>query len=282
MRKTRLHFHEFMREVHHQLNELKGMADPLDELARRMARRHRLLCFDEFHVADITDALILHRLLSALFENGVGFVTTSNFKPDDLYPDGMHRDRLLPAIDLLNEKLDIVNVDNGIDYRRHALADAQYYLSPGGPQADTKMASMFHAMARVKDQDPVLTVEGRSWRARRLAGRVAWFDFSTLCSDAHSHNDFLELAERFDVVFVSDVPVMDADMASEARRLTWLVDVLYDRQVRLVVSAAVPPEGLYLHGPQSHEFPRTVSRLHEMTTADFGEGGPRHVDTALV
>jgi cell division protein ZapE len=247
-----------------------------------MARRHRLLCFDEFHVADITDALILHRLLHALFENGVGFVTTSNFKPDDLYPDGMHRDRLLPAIDLLNEKLDIVNVDNGIDYRRHALADAQYYLSPGGPQADTKMASMFHAMARVKDQEPVLTVEGRSLRARRLAGRVAWFDFSALCGDAHSQNDFLELAERFDVVFVSDVPVMDADMASEARRLTWLVDVLYDRQVRLVVSAAVPPEGLYLHGPQSHEFPRTVSRLHEMTAAVFGAGGPRHVDTALV
>jgi cell division protein ZapE len=282
VRKTRLHFHEFMREVHHQLNELKGLADPLDELARRMARRHRLLCFDEFHVADITDALILHRLLSALFENGVGFVTTSNFKPDDLYPDGMHRDRLLPAIDLLNEKLDIVSVDNGIDYRLHALADAQFYLSPGGPQADAKMASMFHAMARVKDQEPVLTVEGRSWRARRLAGRVAWFDFSDLCGDAHSQNDFLELAERFDVVFVSDVPVMDADMASEARRLTWLVDVLYDRQVRLVVSAAVPPEGLYLHGPQSHEFPRTVSRLHEMTAAVFGAGGPRHVDTALV
>jgi cell division protein ZapE len=212
----------------------------------------------------------------------VGFVTTSNFKPDDLYPDGLHRDRLLPAIELLNASLDIVSVDNGIDYRLHALADAQFYLSPGGAQADAKMASMFQAMARVKDQEPVLIVEGRSLSARRLAGRVAWFDFSTLCGDAHSQNDFLELASRFDAVFLSDVPVMDADMASEARRLTWLVDVFYDRQVRLVVSAAEQPEGLYLHGPQSHEFPRTVSRLHEMTVADFGVGGPRHVNTALV
>ncbi len=282
VRKTRLHFHEFMREVHHQLNELKGVADPLDELARRMARRHRLLCFDEFHVADITDALILHRLLSALFENGVGFVTTSNFKPDDLYPHGMHRDRLLPAIDLLNEKLDIVSVDNGIDYRHHALADARYYLTPPGAQADAKMASMFNAMARVKDQNPVLMVEGRELRARRLAGRLAWFDFATLCGEAHSQNDFLELAGRFDAVFLSGVPVMDADMASQARRLTWLVDVLYDRQVRLVLSAAVEPEGLYLVGPQAHEFPRTVSRLHEMQAADFAQHGPRHVDTALV
>jgi len=282
VRKTRLHFHEFMREVHHQLHELKGLADPLDELARRMAKRYRLLCFDEFHVADITDALILHRLLSALFENGVGFVTTSNFRPDDLYPNGMHRDRLLPAIDLLNETLDIVNVDNGIDYRSRAVVDAQFYLTPGGVAADAKMAAMFYAMARLKDEEPVLSVGERAVRARRVAGRVAWFDFFTLCGNAHSQNDFLELAARFDVIFLSDVPMMDADMASEARRLTWLVDVLYDRQVRLVVSAATQPEELYLNGPQAHEFPRTVSRLHEMTAADFGVNGPRHVDTALV
>jgi cell division protein ZapE len=282
VRKTRLHFHEFMREVHHQLNELKGLADPLDELARRMARRHRLLCFDEFHVADITDALILHRLLSALFENGVGFVTTSNFKPDDLYPDGLHRDRLLPAIDLLNEKLDIVSVDNGIDYRQHALADAKMYISPNGPQADAQLLAMFNAMAQTKDHKPVIVVEGRELQARRIAGRVAWFDFATLCIDAHSQNDFLDLAGRFDVVFLSDVPVMGVDMASAARRFTWLVDVLYDRHVRLVVSAAAEPEALYLAGPQAHEFPRTVSRLHEMQAADFGIGGPRLVDTALV
>ena len=126
-RKTRLHFHEFMREVHRELIDLQGTVNPLDELGKRMAKRYRLICFDEFHVADITDAMILHRLLQALFDNGVGFVTTSNFKPDDLYPNGLHRDRILPAIALLNAKLEVLNVDNGMDYRRRTLEDAKLY-----------------------------------------------------------------------------------------------------------------------------------------------------------
>ena len=138
-RKVRLHFHEFMREVHRELADLHGTPDPLDELGRRMAKRYKLLCFDEFHVADITDAMILYRLMKALFDNGVGFVTTSNFKPDDLYPDGLHRDRILPAIALLNERLEVINVDNGTDYRRKTMEQVKLYHTPLGPEADAQM-----------------------------------------------------------------------------------------------------------------------------------------------
>ena len=138
-RKTRLHFHEFMREVHRELAELQGTVNPLDVLAARMAKKYKLICFDEFHVADITDAMILHRLLAALFSNGVGLVTTSNFKPDELYPNGLHRDRILPAIALLNQQLEVVNVDNGTDYRRPRLEQVQLYHVPLGPQADAAM-----------------------------------------------------------------------------------------------------------------------------------------------
>ena len=147
-RKTRLHFHEFMREVHHELVNLQGTVNPLDELGKRMSKRYRLICFDEFHVADITDAMILHRLLNALFDNGVGFVTTSNFKPDDLYPGGLHRDRILPAIALLNAKLEVLNVDNGTDYRRRTLEDAKLYHVPNGPVADAAMTATFNALGR--------------------------------------------------------------------------------------------------------------------------------------
>src|SRR5512133_3502504 len=147
VRKTRLHFHEFMREVHRELADLQGTVDPLDELGERIARRYRLICFDEFHVADITDAMILHRLLVALFDNGVGFVTTSNFRPDDLYPNGLHRDRILPAIRLLNEKLEVVNVDNGVDYRRLMLEQLDCYHVPLGAPADAAMRDAFKRLA---------------------------------------------------------------------------------------------------------------------------------------
>ncbi len=140
VRKTRLHFHEFMREVHRELTELQGTVNPLDELGKRMAKRYRLVCFDEFHVADITDAMILHRLLAAMFDNGIGFVTTSNFRPDDLYPNGLHRDRILPAIKLLNDRLEVINVDNGTDYRRRTMEQVKLYHTPLGPEADAQIS----------------------------------------------------------------------------------------------------------------------------------------------
>lgn len=280
-RKTRLHFHEFMREVHRELRDLQGMANPLDELGKRIARRYRLICFDEFHVADITDAMILHRLLAALFDNGVGFVTTSNFHPDDLYPNGLHRDRIFPAIALLKANLEVLSVDNGIDYRRRMLEQVRLYHTPLGPQADAEMEETFERLAESHDELPVLQIESRKIHARRKAGGLVWFDFKTLCGGPRSQNDYLEIASQFHTVLLSDVPHMPVRMASEARRFTWLVDVLYDRRVKLIMSAQVSPEALYVEGPLAHEFPRTVSRLNEMQSAEFLALERRNVDTTL-
>lgn len=280
-RKTRLHFHEFMREVHRELADLQGTVNPLDELGKRMSVRFRLICFDEFHVADITDAMILHRLLAALFNNGVGLVTTSNFKPDDLYPGGLHRDRILPAIALLKERMEVLNVDNGTDYRTRTLETVKLYHVPSGPQADALMEQAFHALAESHDEDPVLHIEAREIHARRKAGGVVWFDFKTLCGGPRSQNDYLEIATQFHTVFLSNVPHMPVRMASEARRFTWLIDVLYDRRVKLVLSADVAAEGLYTEGPLSHEFPRTVSRLNEMQSREYLLLERRTVETRL-
>jgi cell division protein ZapE len=280
-RKTRLHFHEFMREVHRELAGLQGTVNPLDELGKRIARRYRLICFDEFHVADITDAMILHRLLVAMFDNGVGFVTTSNFEPDGLYPDGLHRDRILPAIALLNQRMQVLGVDNGTDYRRRTLEKVRLYHTPLGEQADAEMTDAFERLASGPDDEPVLHIEAREIRSRRRAGGVVWFDFRTLCGGPRSQNDYLEIATQFHTLLLSDVPEMPVRMASEARRFTWLIDVLYDRRVKLILSAAVAPEQLYTEGPLAHEFPRTVSRLNEMQSAEFLALEHRTVDTHL-
>ncbi|MES2718753.1 MAG: cell division protein ZapE [Pseudomonadota bacterium] len=280
-RKTRLHFHEFMREVHRELQELKGTVNPLDELGKRIARKFRLICFDEFHVADVTDAMILHRLLDALFANRVSIVTTSNFEPDALYPNGLHRDRILPAIELLKRQLEVINVDNGTDYRQRTLEHLQLYHCPLGPQADAALTAAFDELAEAHDDDPVLHIEHRELRSQRRAGGVVWFDFRTLCGGPRSQNDYLELAQQFHTVVLSNVPQMPPKFASEARRFTLLVDVLYDRRVKLIISAAVPAEQLYTEGPLSHEFPRTVSRLQEMQSAEYLALERREVDTRI-
>ena len=280
-RKTRLHFHEFMREVHRELRDLQGTVNPLDELGRRMSLRYKLICFDEFHVAEITDAMILYRLLAALFNNGVGFVTTSNFAPDELYPNGMHRDRILPAIELLKANLEVLSVDNGTDYRSITLEQLKLYHMPLGEAADAAMTDAFERLAEARDEDPVLHIESRQIRARRKAGGVVWFDFKTLCGGPRSQNDYLEMASQFHTVLLSDVPHMPVRMASEARRFTWLVDVLYDRRVKLIMSADVPPEALYTEGPLAHEFPRTISRLNEMQSTQYLALERRDVDTSI-
>lgn len=280
-RKVRLHFHEFMREVHRELADLQGIVNPLDELGKRISKRYKLICFDEFHVADITDAMILHRLLQSLFDNGVGFVTTSNFHPDGLYPGGLHRNRILPAIDLLNTGLEVLNVDNGTDYRCRTLEMVTLYHIPHGEAADSAMEQAFTALAATHDEDPTLHIEARQIQAKRKAGGVVWFDFKTLCGGPRSQSDYLEIASLFHTVFLSNVPHMPVRMASEARRFTWLVDVLYDRRVKLVMSAEVPPEQLYTEGPMAHEFPRTVSRLGEMQSKEYLSLEKRNVDTGL-
>jgi cell division protein ZapE len=280
-RKTRLHFHEFMREVHRELAQLQGTVNPLDALARRMAARYRLICFDEFHVADVTDAMILHRLLEAMQKHGVGMVTTSNFHPDGLYPDGLHRDRILPAIELIKRTMEIVHVDHGVDYRRRTLEQVPLYLTPLSEENRRALARAFDQLAETHDESPVLHIEAREIRAIRRAGGVIWFDFATLCAGPRSQNDYLEIATRFHTVLLSDVPHMPVNMASAARRFTWLVDVLYDRRVKLIISAAVPPEQLYTEGPLAHEFPRTVSRLIEMQSSEYLAQQRREVDTRL-
>lgn len=280
-RKTRLHFHEFMREVHRELEELKGQADPLDELARRIAKRYRLICFDEFHVSDIADAMILYRLLDRLFDNGVQFVMTSNYAPDALYPDGLHRDRMLPAIELLKRKLDVINVYAGVDYRQRTLTQVQMYHAPLGADADRALRDAFVRLAATPDESPILHIEKRELKALRKADGVVWFDFATLCGGPRSQNDYLELASRFHAIVLSDVPQMSARMASEARRFTWLIDVLYDHKVKLLISAAVPAEALYTEGPMANEFSRTVSRIVEMQSLEYLEAPRRTVDTSL-
>jgi cell division protein ZapE len=281
VRKTRLHFHEFMRGVHRQLDELKGMADPLDEVARRVARKYRLICFDEFHVSDIADAMILYNLLKGLFDNGVSFVMTSNYEPGTLYPDGLHRDRIMPAIELLKERLDIVNVDAGIDYRKRALEQVYAYHTPLGAKADHELREAFARLADTADEDPRIHIEAREIRALRRAGSVVWFDFQTLCGGPRSQNDYLELASMFQTIILSGVPQMSAAMSSEARRFTWLIDVLYDHKVKLIMSAEVEPEQLYTVGALANEFHRTVSRIVEMQSAEYMAADRRDVVSSL-
>jgi cell division protein ZapE len=277
VRKTRLHFHEFMRSVHRDLDELKGMADPLDEVARRIAIKYRLICFDEFHVSDVADAMILYNLLKALFDNGVSFVMTSNYEPGTLYPDGLHRDRILPTIALIREKMDVLNVDGGIDYRKRALEQVDAYHTPLGPAADRALEDAYSKVALIADEEPRVRIEGRDIKCLRRAGSAVWFDFDTLCGGPRSQNDYLEIASRFHVVILSGVPAMSSDMSSEARRFTWLIDVLYDHKVKLVMSAEVGPEELYKNGMLAGEFQRTVSRIIEMQSRKYMEDERRTV-----
>lgn len=277
VRKTRLHFHEFMRAVHRQLDELKGVADPLDEVAKRVAKKYRLICFDEFHVSDVADAMLLYNLLNALFENGVSFVMTSNYHPDTLYPDGLHRDRMLPTIALLKEKLDILNVDSGNDYRKRALEQVQAYMYPLNAANDQQLRDSFVKLAEVSDEDPMVDIEGRRLKSLRRAGTIIWFDFATLCGGPRSQNDYLEIASRFHTVILSGIPCMSASMSSEARRFTWLIDVFYDHKVKLIMSAEVEPDQLYTKGTLSGEFHRTVSRIIEMQSREYMDAEQRQV-----
>ena len=280
-RKTRLHFHEFMRGVHRELEALKGTADPLDEVAKRIAVRHRLICFDEFHVSDIADAMILERLMRGLFSNGVSFVMTSNYQPDELYPDGLHRDRILPAIALIKQHVDLLQVDDGQDYRRLSFSRIEAYLTPLDTATQAKLKAAFDAVAETADESADLLIENRQIRALRRAGGVVWFDFATLCGGPRSQNDYLELAVRFHTVLVSGVPRMTAAMSSEARRFVWLIDVLYDQKIKLILSAECAPESLYTQGAMAGEFHRTVSRIAEMQTRDYLEAPRRGVTERL-
>jgi cell division protein ZapE len=267
VRKRRVHFHHFMREIHRELDALKGTEDPIAEAAARTARRYRLVCFDEFHVSDIADAMILGRFLEQTMERGVQFVMTSNYHPDQLYPDGLQRERFQPVIELLKEKLDVVPVDNGTDYRRLKMERLKvYHVGAGG---DAVLNGIFSDLKDVEEEHQPLDVEGREIPYRKRAGGLVWFDFAVLCGGPRSYADYVDLARRFHTVILSGVPRLEPKSADAARRFTWLVDVLYDDRVKLVVSAEAAPEGLFPEGYNSAEFQRTVSRLHEMQSAAY-------------
>jgi cell division protein ZapE len=264
VRKRRVHFHHFMREIHRELYALKGAEDPITEVAARTARRHRLICFDEFHVSDIADAMILGRFLQQVMEQGVEFVMTSNYHPDQLYPGGLQRERFLPAIELIKSRLDVVSVDGGTDYRRLKMEQVRVYHLQEGP-----LAQIFEELKDVQEEWHPLDVEGRTIPYRKRAGGVVWFDFQALCGGPRSYADYVDLAKRFHTLIVSGVPRMSARQSDAARRFTWLVDVLYDERVKLVLSAEAPPEELFTERQNAADFQRTVSRLHEMQSAEY-------------
>ncbi|HWU84733.1 MAG TPA: cell division protein ZapE [Rhodocyclaceae bacterium] len=270
-KKRRVHFHAFMQEVHAALNErrARGQTDPLADIARDIAGRTRLMCFDEFHVSDIADAMILGRLMQALFDEGVVFCITSNYPPAHLYPDGLHRDQFLPAIALLERELDVIEIDAGIDYRGTVLARTEsYYVDPDeGVWFEIQQA--FAKIAGGVGNDESVYLNGRELLVVRRAAGALWCDFHALCGEPRGQSDYLELARQFHTLFITGVPRMLPSQASEARRFTWLIDFLYDAGVKLVVAAACAPEELYVEGVHAEEFQRTVSRLREMGSVDY-------------
>jgi cell division protein ZapE len=277
-RKRRVHFHEFLREIHARMRALPGQEDPLDIISTDIAREVRLLCFDEFHVSDIADAMILARLLELMIAKGVVMVMTSNYKPDDLYPNGLQRARFLPAIEILKRDMDVMELGGGTDHRRRILEAMTVYYTPLGPESDEKLAQFFEAMTKAAfTQNGAINIGGRDLAYRQRAKGVIWFDFAELCEKPRSQVDFLELASAYHTVLISGVPLLKPSQTDVIRRYTWLVDVLYDQRVRLVQSAEVEPEEIVAPSTETtgpsrmvrNEFARTASRLREMQSKDY-------------
>lgn len=268
--KLRRHFHRMMYRVHGQLRRLGTHQDPLAHVADELADRARVICFDEFFVADIADAMILGRLLDALFRRGVTLVATSNIPPDELYRDGLQRARFLPAIALLNEHTNVLNVDGRTDYRLRVLEQAEIFHSPLDAAANRNLADYFERIAPdAGTRGQAVEVLGRDIPMIRRADGLAWFDFGALCDGPRSQNDYIEIARSFQTVIVSDVPVLDRSREDQARRFIALVDEFYDRKVKLIISADVPIAELYAGRRLMQEFERTRSRLLEMQSTDY-------------
>jgi len=268
--RQRRHFHQLMRELHAALASIRHRQAPLALLARRMARRASLWCLDELQVIDIADAMLLGKLLEELLRQGVSLVITANVPPAGLYRDGLQRARFLPAIALLEQHLEVLEVDAGTDYRLRQLRRAPIYLDSADPASGGRLAELFDELAGMHaETGRHIRVNGRMLHAQRRAGDVAWFSFATLCESARSAADYAELADGFHTVFVSGIPALDAGRDDAARRLISLVDEFYDRGVKLIVSAAAPPAQLYRGERLAFEFRRTASRLAEMQSHEY-------------
>lgn len=269
-KKLRLHFHRFMRRVHQEIRTLKDQKNPLDIVADRIASEALVLCFDEFFVSDIADAMILGSLMEKLFARGVSLVATSNIVPDRLYENGLQRERFLPAIAILKANVEVLNVDGGTDYRLRTLEQAELYHWPLDAAANASLGRSFAALSPVPGQEHVdLEVEGRTIHARKVADDVAWFDFASLCDGPRSQNDYIELAREYHTVLISNIPALHAGIDDQVRRFINLVDEFYDRSVNLVVSAEKPLETLYSGVRLTFEFQRTQSRLLEMQSHEY-------------
>lgn len=268
--KGRWHFHRFMGDVHSELKTLKDREDPLAVVAGRIARRVRVICFDEFFVSDIADAMILGRLFTHLFERGITLVTTSNIPPDELYRNGLQRARFLPAIERIKQHCAVLNVDSGIDYRLRTLEMAEIYHAPLDEAAERNLEESFRRLAGGHEiAGPSLRVNGRDIPARRLGEDVAWFDFDALCDGPRAAADYIEIARCYHTVLLSGVPQFDYRLENQARRFISLVDELYDRNVKLMLSAETRLNDLYAGERLGFEFERTRSRLIEMQSHDY-------------
>jgi cell division protein ZapE len=268
--KMRVHFHGFMQLLHQKLRAQGRRDDPVSAVAAELAGDARIICFDEFHVSDITDAMLLGRLLEALFARGVTLVATSNIAPDDLYLGGLQREQFLPAIDLIKAHTDVVQLDSGVDYRLRVLERSEIYHSPLGAGADQILSNYFEALASENVRmNAQLDVSGRAIDARGIADGVVWFDYAAICETPRSVGDYIEIARRFHTVLIADVPVMDDEQRDRVVRFIHLIDELYERNVNLIVSAAVLPEDLYTGNHLSVRFDRARSRLAEMQSRDY-------------
>jgi cell division protein ZapE len=273
--RKRTHFYRFMREVHAELARVQRRESPLEVVARRLAAA-RVICLDEFFVSDIGDAMILSGLIESLFREGVTLVATSNTPPRELYQDGLQRQRFLPAIELIEQHLDVVHLDGGVDYRLRRLERSSTYLESGDPGTDGELRQLFAALAGEPASGPAqIEIEGRPIAAVATAPGLAWFEFAALCAGPRSQNDYIELARLYHTLFISHVPVLTADDEDAARRFVMLIDELYDRGVKVVLSAAAPPSGLYRGERLVFEFQRAASRLIEMQTQSYLAGRHR-------
>ena len=269
-RKRRVHFHAFMAEIHQRLRGLKSEANPLKAVAAEIAKETRVLCFDEFHVSDIADAMILGRLLENLFNEGVVLVATSNYAPSELYPQGQNRSSFLPTIALIEEKLTILNVDGGEDYRHRTLTAAEVFYIPANDENERKLADLFTQVTAGQAERPSeIEIHGRMLRCKKRTDKAIWFDFRMLCFGPRSQADYLYLSEHYEMIFVSGIEKLSQTERAEARRLTWLIDVMYDYRVKFCATCDVPVGEIYVEGDFAQEFVRTVSRLTEMQSQEY-------------